>query len=153
MIKLVIVSPSMEQLGINKIGDLVSIHDGSIDLSSGYDPDSVKIIEGVTKRQAIDFLVARESLLGSAYRTIAPAGKWSLVAPEEKMIYKNKADLKWYFVDVKSKYSFNFGNLTQGDWNKLGDKNTTLATRFLILQKIRENMEDDNKNEALDLNA
>jgi len=86
---------------------------------------------------------------------LAKTTKWSLERPEQKEVWQDTFDDKWYFLEAPLKYVFSTSGLTSQDKTLLETTNTGLE-RDVVFKKMVVNPADwDAKNtvEVKDLNG
>lgn len=137
---------------INEIDDIVAIHDDDVELSgSGYENFKVIKVYGKTKAE-IDAIFKLKRPEQNRAIKVSSADKWCFL--EEKEVWKNDKD-KWCDLINNPRHSFSIQDVTEADRLSLADKEVTISTKNVILDKVVEKIHLDAKNliEVADLNS
>ena len=116
---------------INAIGDLVSIHEDDVDLTGpGYAGFKIVRVPG-TAEEVMQRLRAKLPKTRKAFKSSAPAGKYTFDPPEEVTVWNDNG--VWRKVDVKPKYQLNIAADSDLE-NKLTDKNLSTNAKLAALE-------------------
>ena len=124
MAQLVCINKDSYREGINKIGDIVAIHDDNVELTgSGYSGLDIIKVEGMTAKEVGEKLVRAEHQT-KEYWTVGE---------------------DWYEIKEQPKYSFCIDVLTSDDLIGLESKELTVDNTA-ILAKLKDNVSLETKN-------
>jgi len=89
-----------------QVGDIVSVHDDDVVLSgAGYENFTILDVPGISAKEVSELMVSIAPKVSMAFRlNTTPAGTWTLEQPEEKEVWQNPSDAKWYFVEEPPKF-------------------------------------------------
>jgi hypothetical protein len=114
--------------GFSEIGDVVSVHDGDVELSgSGYEGFRIIRVEGLS---------------GAELRAVMAAKVPEVTYPEDDRSdeWWDSADGKWKELKNEPKYPLTVVDLTAEDVTDLAKDSTSTTDRSAILNKIGDNV-------------
>ena len=138
-----------------EIGDIVSIHDDDVELTgTGYQGFKIIRVKGYTAEQLKKIIGVKVPKRDTAFN-LSVGGKWTRERPQEKEVWQNPKDDKWYWLEKRPKFQLTAKELTSDDEKTLESKLTSSETKLAILDKIQEKISLDSSNltEAKDLNG
>ncbi len=138
---------------LKTVGDVVGVYEDAHKFSA-YEQTAYTILQIMgTREEVVTKLNAIRVPLERAYK--AKSVLWSLERPEDKEVWQDTFDDKWYFLEERIKYTFSTAGLLAGDLTTLETTDTGLA-RDTVFQKMIVNpgeWDAANTVEATDLNT
>ena len=149
--QIVLIAEETLNKDVNEIDDIVEIHDDDVALTgTGYAGYKVIKVEGKTRTEIRNILNTKTPEQNRAVKVTAD--KWCFM--EEKEVWKD-SNGNWCDLISRPKYALSFKDVPESDRETLCDKETEVAAKDTILNKVIEKIQLDEKNNVLvsDLNS